>query len=111
MKSEQELFEIAEGIYRGEIFTDRQIPPSDYVILCPSIFMSLSFIKPEDAQKLSDKKVNMVYAYMKDAAPRSMNGYPMFLSAHFLNEDESKIVVEKHKQIIESMKKLKEVVK
>lgn len=102
-KSAAELAELAGGIIRNEIFTDRHVAPND-VRMLPIIFMPLGFLERKQLLKLQRKeRPGMLYAPMKNAGPRSINGYPMFFELHMLHPDDAHIVWEKVKGLQSSM--------
>lgn len=102
---DKELMELAEQVYRGEVFTSWQIPDNQLEKMLPLIFMPMIF-----ANKQTLKKMNpyVFYAYMKDAAPRTINGFPMFLSMAYLEEGEGKKLWDYLQKIRKAMETVKE---
>jgi len=70
----------------GKIFTDQSAPIKDISM----IFMILLFMKPEE---YDTESIGCMYEYFSEAGPRSINGYPVFMSACFMHKDDWKICV------------------
>ena len=87
MKTEQELRQLAVDIKSGAVFTTNHMPTSDEHMI-GSIFMPLMLMNEEQHKDFIDKKPGMVYEYLEKAMPRSVNGYPTFMSFEFLTEEE-----------------------
>ena len=100
--SEDAVKNLAERILKNEIFTDHQVRDQDLV---PSIFMPLAFMgdDPEMCGALKKNPPGMIYAEMKDAAPRSINGYPMFFSCSFLSQEDTERVHAKWKAMRDAL--------
>jgi hypothetical protein len=103
-KTDAELRQIAMDIYHGHIFTDRSIRNKDDLNLLSMIFMPLALMGKEGADQMIERKVSMVYEYLDRAGPRSVNGYPTFMSMKYLTEDEVQRLV----PIFERYEKLQE---
>lgn len=96
LKSKQFLKELAQQVYRGEVFTSFQIQnPNDI----SSVFMPLMLMSPDMGQGIHQDKPCMFYASMKDALPRGINGYPMFGSVAYLTREEAEIFDDYYKKI------------
>ena len=96
LKSKQFLKELAQQVYRGEVFTSFQIhDPNDI----PSVFMPLMLMSPDMGQGMHQDKPCMFYSYMKDKFPSGVNGYPMFGSVAYLNREEAEIFDDYYKKI------------
>ena len=76
------------------MLTSGQVPDR----LLPSVFMVLLF-----ADANSFDGVVLVYERMDQAGPRSINGYPIFMSCSTLNRDE----FERLKPMVEAYERLK----
>ena len=50
---------------------------------------------------MKDSDIVMIYEYMSKAGKQSLNGYPIFTSFSYLNEDEYKLMCKYFKQIHE----------
>ena len=88
VKTDKELKKIAMGYMEGTVFSDRHIHESDALGMIPIIFMPIGLMEKKDFQELLDDGMNMIYEEMDKAGPRSVNGYPMFMSFQFLTKEE-----------------------
>ena len=96
IKSKQFLKELAQQVYRGEVFTSFQIQnPHDIA----SVFMPLMLMSPDMSQGMYQDKPCMFYSYMKDQFPTGINGYPCFGSVAYLNSKEAEIFDDYYKKI------------
>ena len=98
LQSKQFLKELAQEVYRGEVFTSFQISnPHDIGM----VFMPLMLMSPDMTQGMYQDKPYMYYSYMKDAFPTGVNGYPCFGSVAHLNKKESDKFLHYYKKIEE----------
>lgn len=92
-----ELKEFAKDLHAGRIFWSPAIP-EQHTNLLGSIFMPLLLVDEETRADMRAKfetgEYAVVYAKMSDAGPRTINGYPMFMSCAFLGQDEAEQVLE-----------------
>tara|TARA_B100001093_G_C26316343_1_gene795748 strand:+ start:54 stop:440 length:387 start_codon:yes stop_codon:yes gene_type:complete len=96
LKSNAYLKELAQQVYRGEVFTSFQIQnPQDIA----SVFMPLMLMSPDMGQGMYQDKPCMFYANMKDRFPTGINGYPCFGSVAYLNSKEAEIFDNYYKKI------------
>ena len=56
------------------------------------VFLPLALMSSEDLKNFFDKKPALIYEYMHEAGPRSINGYPIFMSLKYLIEEELDIM-------------------
>jgi hypothetical protein len=87
MKTDEQLKQLAKDIHTGLVFTNNHIPPEDTMML-GAVFMPLVMMNDEQQKDFTDKQPGMVYEYLDKAGPRSMNGYPMFMSLQFITVEE-----------------------
>lgn len=87
------LKELAVKIHRNEVFTSLQVPKHDEYLL-PMIFMPLTLMKQSQIRELKRQGAHMLYADMKDALPRGINGYPIFGSMGFTTKAETVRLIE-----------------
>lgn len=87
MKTDTELIQLAVDIYEGRVFTDRHL--TDFARDVTIVFMPIMFMKPEQwAEMIAD--LGLIYEYLTEAGPRSINDMPMFMSFRTLSKDEAK---------------------
>jgi hypothetical protein len=84
--------EIAEGLFRGTLFCDRQIRPADANLL-HQIFMPLIFMDPQQIDQMKRNGIGFLYARMSTAGPQSINGYPVFGEVSALSTDDGRRVI------------------
>jgi len=99
-KTDEELKQLAQEMYRGEIFCDRQVSRPEDIEM---VFIPIALMDNKDRARLRRLKVNFVYEYMSKAGPRSINGNPIFMSARFLTEPETKKLFQFYKTISETV--------
>ncbi len=88
--SEEQLKQLAQDMFAGKIYTDRHLPKGmkPHMIFLPLVFLDEEQSK-EFQQQIKDEKVFMIYEYMDQAGPRSLNGQPQFLSYRILNKEQT----------------------
>lgn len=96
--ADDEINALAEDIYRDRVFTSDQIRQGDLNIL-PVIFMALVFADQKLIEKMQKDAPGMIYEHFSEAGPRSVNGYPTFVSLHIVSKEDAKKVWEKFEQI------------
>ena len=108
-KTDAELKTLAEDIFKGNVFTDRNLPPNNphgVTMVFPVLWM-LDKEQIKDLQKKNKSgEVDMFYEYLDRASPRSCNGYPMFFSVQILSKGEAQKVwklVDKMKEAMASV--------
>ncbi len=97
-KTDLEIANLALGIFQNRIFTSLQVAPEDQSLI-KTIFMPLAFLDAESAKRMHDENVSLIYANMSDAGPRSLNGYPCFMEANWLNREDAGRVLDRYKAI------------
>ena len=101
--NKQELKQLALDIMENKVFGSWMIHPNESESLIGSIFTPLIFLNQEQLEKLKNQKPAHFYEYMDKAGPRTINGYPIFMSFRSLTKEESI----KLAKFLESLKKLK----
>jgi len=86
--------EIALGIHKGDIFTNRHVRDVKDLTM---VFMILSFIDDEEQMMeikkiMKIKEIGMIYEYVDQAISMSVNGYPTFGSMRILTKEQTKKV-------------------
>lgn len=96
--TEEEIKDLANDIYKGFVFTDRHLQSPDDL---SRVFIPLIFLKEKDIEDLKKNPPGMIYEYMSEAGPRSINGMPMFLSVRMISQEDTKKVFEKYTKIVD----------
>lgn len=81
-KTDGELEEFVKLMLGGGIITDKQVPND----MWPSVFLLLALGALSSWTPKEVEQIGVVYGDMKDVAPRSINGYPIFFTIGFLNQ-------------------------
>jgi len=99
-KTDEELKKLAQEMYRGEIFCDRQVSSPEDIEM---VFIPLALMDNKERARLRKAKANFIYEYMSKAGPRSINGNPIFMSCRFLTEPETEKLLQFYKKISEAL--------
>ncbi len=99
---DKRIAEIAKDVWAGQTFVSWSIPKGNESLL-PMIFMPLMFIDEITRKTWLRDKVAHFYAPMKDAGPRAINGYPMFMSMGILNQSDAERIIAKLDAIQKAM--------
>jgi len=81
-RTAEELREFVLGVCDNKIFTDRHCRSPEDV---QSVFMILALGCLEGRSEDEVSNIGCVWEWVDQASPRTMNGYPMFVSVRFLN--------------------------
>jgi hypothetical protein len=104
--TDDEIKELAMRMFRGEVFTSDMIDPNEFHQVVHMIFMPMIFMGHEHIEQCKAQEVTMFWANMADAGPRSINGYPIFMSCSFVKKQDHQRVIDKYRQIQDTMKAL-----
>lgn len=91
MKTEQELKKLAKDVYEGTIF----LANTEEALNCSFSLLLSMMTFPKDTVAL--------YENISKCGPRSINGYPFFMSCSYLNKDEWNIFIgyfEQYKELV-----------
>jgi hypothetical protein len=94
-KTPAEIEQLAWDIEGGRVFGSWDCPP-EMISMC---FMVVIFLEKKHLDALAEAKVAHMYEYLDKASPRSVNGYPSFFSARYIDQDDMKKVAERLKEI------------
>ena len=96
-KTPEQIETLAWDITGGRVFGSWNGPPD----MIKSCFMILMFMEQKHLDQLKEQNIAHLYEYMDKAGPRSVNGYPSFMSAQYIDVDDMAKVVKRLKQIEE----------
>ena len=129
--SEIELKELVRDVYDGKLFTSLQCSSNMVtMIFMPLMFLGagpsiptktddnqlnrknkliyieekLTYEKETPEREEFIKNIGMLYSNMSDAAPRSINGYPMFFNMHIVSIEDT----EKFREMYQKYVKMRE---
>ena len=92
-KTDEEIRQLAVDVEGGKVFTDRHINKEEDPNMLSSVFLPLAFLDKEQAKSFQadvlSGEIGLVYEDVGKAGPRSINGYPQFLSTNYLTKDEA----------------------
>lgn len=84
----EELYDLAVQCVAGAVWFSQQVPAN----LVSSVFMPLLFLDDasrEDFQKrIESGEVAEIYEHLDKAGPRSINGYPIFMSMQTISTND-----------------------
>jgi hypothetical protein len=84
----QELVDFVLGVCDGKIFTMHHIPKAQQEGLISMVFMPIALGAFAGYLAGELENVGTIWEYYSQAGPRTINGYPMFMSFHImLNTD------------------------
>jgi hypothetical protein len=84
-RSPQDIKALALDIQEGRVFGSWHLKKTDEWLLS-SIFLPLMFLEPEQVEEMAE--VAHIFEYIDRAGPRSINGYPAFMSFHRISHTE-----------------------
>ena len=100
--TDEEIKKLADDIYKGLVFSDRNIEnPSDV----PRVFVPLILMGEEQIEEFRTNPPGMIYEYLDKAGPMAMNGMPIFFSFRLISQEDAKKVNKKYVQIKEAVEK------
>lgn len=94
--TDEQIKELALALFKGSVFTDRHIDNQEDI---SRVFMPLVFIKQETIDEWKVNPPGMLYEYISEASPRSINGMPMFFSVRIVSVPDTKKVLEVYNKI------------
>lgn len=101
--SEAELKQIALDLSGGKIFCDKHLG-EDAQQMFKSVFLPIALGALDYMTKEEKMQIALIYEYLSEAGPRSVNGYPSFFSFKLLRKDEAKKMWEFYK-VLQDLKK------
>lgn len=85
-RTDDELLEIAEGIFFGKVIADWQIEKEEDVSL---VFQVINYMTNEQLESLRKQDIGLLFEYKEEAV--GWNGdTPTFLSMNYVSVDEAK---------------------
>jgi hypothetical protein len=102
---QEQIAELALGIFTGQVFSSRQVPEHDLHLL-PMIFMPLALFSSEQAKELRKHPPAMICGRMKDAALRSINGYPIFFTMQMVYAQDARLIRERYEKLQAAAKEI-----
>jgi hypothetical protein len=95
-RTDDELKQIALDLHQGRIFTDRHCPDPETFRM---VFMLFVFMTEEHLDQLKADPPGLIFEYLDQAGPRSVNGMPSFFSCQMLNKADTDRVFALYEQL------------
>lgn len=87
---DDEIREFVDALMAGQLFTSEQVKNEGDI---PMVFMPLMLGASEHLEPIIDD-IGCLYEYMDKAAPRGINGQPIFYSFNVLHKDDWAVVLD-----------------
>jgi hypothetical protein len=102
---QEQIAELALGLFTGKVFSSGQVPEHDRRLL-PMIFMPLALFSSEQAKEFGKHPPAMICGRMKDTAPRSTNGYPIFFTMQMVYAQDAQLIRERYEKLQAAAKEI-----
>lgn len=99
---EEKLKELGKDLWANNIFTSLHIRERD-IHMASSIFMPLIFLERTPECRADMDNWGMFFEYTDKAGPRSINGYPIFMSMRILTKTDTDKVQKYYEDVKEAM--------
>ena len=99
-RTEKELIELARAMATHMIFTDRNCRTVEEIRM---VFMSIGLGALSECTEAFRNDIGLIYEYLDNAAPRSINGLPCFFSAHYVSKADTKILMEHYERMNQAL--------
>ena len=83
----EEIKELATDTFKEKVFFSTMLQEGQEHLLT-SVFMPVMFMDNKQIKDVEEKNIVAFYEYFEKATPRSINGYPMFMSMHMINKED-----------------------
>ena len=103
-RTREELWPIALGVAKGDIFTSAHLPEHDQRLLT-MVFMPFGMLDDLNL-KFYGAHAALLYESLDKAMPRAINGYPMFMSFGTIFNNEKDLFWELHAEAVKRVKEL-----
>lgn len=90
-RTDDDLKQLARDIVAGRVFTDLHIqaPATEVKLdIMRAVWPILLFMNEQQQAEINALHPVMIYEYLREAGPRSVNGYPVFFSLHVIGQEE-----------------------
>jgi hypothetical protein len=100
MKTEKELKQIAVDFAEGKIFSNLHIDMEIDGNMLAMVFMPLA-LGANISEQVESGECFMIYEYLSEAGPRSVNGMPIFFSMRYISKDEYIIMMQHYNNFVD----------
>jgi hypothetical protein len=98
--TDDEIKKLAEDIYKGLVFTDRQLNNREDLQM---VFLPLALMEKEHIEELRGINPGMIYEYLDRAGPMAINGMPIFTSFKIASIDDTEKIFDHYFKIKEAV--------
>lgn len=102
--NDEQIKKLAVDVRAGQIFGSWMMRESDMESLISMVFMPLIFMEQKDKEKMKKDGVLHLFSFYSEAAPRGVNGYPIFFSMGMLTGEDSAALKELMERLAEAEK-------
>ncbi len=95
-RTDEQIKQLAMALYKNELFTSLHLRDQH---LLQMVFIPLALMDAVQLRELEINKAYCFYAYYADTTPQGVNGYPIFFSFSYLNEEDTMRMRDKYEQI------------
>lgn len=95
------LAQLAKDIAMDKVFTSHHIRKEEFDII-GSVFMPIGLGCLNGKQE-EYSNLGFIYEYLSEAGPRSINGFPIFMSCKYVNQEDAKRIFGLVEKINESI--------
>lgn len=96
----EELNRLVREYHAGQVYLSKDIPEGVKL----NVFMPLLFLDKRQRQVLTEHPPAMIVGSIKDALPRSVNGYPIFTTIRYLYPADWATFVDKFNRLTDATK-------
>lgn len=82
--SQEEIIQFAKDLIANKYWMTDQMRPNEQESMLMMIFLPLAMMSPEQHKEFVKEKPAILFGKLKDAMPRSINGYPIFHTMGYL---------------------------
>lgn len=108
-KDETTIRQLAQKIYKNELFTSDHIAPERKARDLRLSFMPLAFLDEETEKWMSENDITFLYVDTTESSPiltHCINGYPVYGDVRMLDRTDHLKVINKYQEIFEAMEKI-----
>lgn len=84
--SDAQIKKLVVDVHGGSVFCDWMIPEEERERAMMYVFVVLVMMDKEQRDQFLSQEPAMIYEYLEEAGPRTVNGLPTFFSLSYLNK-------------------------
>ena len=98
-KTKEELRQLAVDIADGKVYTNRHLPNPEMV---NSVFLLIGLGGLHQHHKDDIDSIGLIYEYLSEAGPRSINGQPQFFSLRLLDKEDTELMFQYYNKYLKT---------